>query len=75
MAGHISDDDLERLVLRMVRNEAELQRIEEHLLACGECPRRLQQTRQYVRDMKAALANQAQPEKASCHMWEKRKGA
>jgi hypothetical protein len=37
MAGHISDDDLERLVLRMVEDQAELECLEEHLLGCGAC--------------------------------------
>ena len=35
--GHISDDDLERLILGTITDEAELAPLEEHLLVCDEC--------------------------------------
>jgi anti-sigma factor RsiW len=56
MAGHSTDHDLERYVLGMVKDEAELERLEEHLLACAECIDRAEQTRKYIQTMKAALA-------------------
>ena len=53
--GHISDHDLERFILGMVRNESELEPLKEHLLVCAECIDRAEQTRQYVGTMKVAL--------------------
>jgi hypothetical protein len=53
--GHISDDDLERLILGTITDEAELAPLEEHLLLCAECIERAEQTRQYVGTTKAAL--------------------
>jgi hypothetical protein len=58
MAYHISDDNLERLTVDTVKDEAELGTLEEHLLACGECARRLEETREYIRTMKAAPTRQ-----------------
>jgi len=37
MADQISDQDLERLILGTVKDEAELAPLEEHLLVCAEC--------------------------------------
>ena len=54
--GHISDDDLERLIPGMVKDEAGLERLEEHLLVCTECIERAETTRQYVGTMKTTLA-------------------
>jgi hypothetical protein len=34
---HISDEDLERYYLGMVKEESELAPLEEHLLACPHC--------------------------------------
>lgn len=34
---HISEEDLERYHLGMVKHEVELAPLEEHLLACGPC--------------------------------------
>ncbi len=54
--GHISERDLERLVLRMVEDEAERERIEGHLLACAECRRRGRvNRRECIRTGKVAL--------------------
>jgi len=55
-AGHISDDDLERLVLRMVEDEAEREQFERHLLLCAECRRRARKTPAYIRTRKAGVA-------------------
>ena len=53
---HISDDNIERLLLGMIKDEAERERIEEHLLACEKCVRRAEETREYIRTIRAALA-------------------
>ena len=45
--GHISEDDLERYAMRILP-EAELKRVEEHLLICAECRQRLEKTEGYV---------------------------
>ena len=37
MAGHISEDDLERYAMGKVKDEGELAALEEHLLVCGWC--------------------------------------
>jgi len=46
--NHISDHDLERHYLGMVKDEAELASLEEHLLACPACVERAESTRDYV---------------------------
>ena len=62
--GHISDDDLERLVLRMVTDEAKLKHLQEHLQGCGACRRRGRVTRrECIRTGKAALARPERPRK------------
>jgi hypothetical protein len=63
--GHISDDDLERFILGMVKDEAELERLEQHLLVCAECIERAEQSRKYVLTMKTALARRELAGKAS----------
>ena len=50
---HISEEDLELHAIRMVP-EADLERIEEHLLTCGECRDRLIQTERVVVAFQAA---------------------
>ena len=63
-AEHISDDDLERLVLRMVTDEAQREHLEEHLLGCGACRRRGRVIRrECIRTGKAALARPERPRK------------
>ncbi len=54
--GHISDHDLERFILGMVKDELELERLEQHILVCAECIDRAEQTREYIGAMKSALA-------------------
>jgi hypothetical protein len=44
VAGHISDDDLERYAMGTVKDEAELAALEEHLLVCGPCIDRAENT-------------------------------
>jgi hypothetical protein len=53
---HISDDDLERYYLGMVRPDSEEDAaIEEHLLACNDCVVRAAETQDYVDAMRAAI--------------------
>ena len=40
---HLDDHDLERYHLGMIRYEAELAPLEEHLLACAECTERAEE--------------------------------
>ena len=57
LPGHISDHDLERYHLGMVKDEAELAAIEEHLLWCGVCVDRAEAAAQYVDTVRAAASN------------------
>jgi hypothetical protein len=52
--NHISDHDLERYYLGMVKDEAELASLEEHLLACPACVERAESTQDYVGALRAA---------------------
>src|ERR1035437_1725856 len=51
--GHIGDHDLERYHLGMVKDEAELAALEEHLLWCGACVDRAEATARYVDAVRA----------------------
>ena len=53
--NHISDHDLERYYLGMVKDEAELASLEEHLLVCPACVERAESTQDYVDALRAAL--------------------
>uniref|UniRef100_Q01TN6 Zinc-finger domain-containing protein n=1 Tax=Solibacter usitatus (strain Ellin6076) TaxID=234267 RepID=Q01TN6_SOLUE len=53
--NHISDHDLERLHLGMVKDDAELAMIEEHLLWCPRCIDAAEEAAQYVDTMRAAI--------------------
>jgi anti-sigma factor RsiW len=53
--AHISEDDLEQYVM-MTLPEAPLEQLEEHLLVCSECRKRLVETERYVAAMRAAAA-------------------
>jgi hypothetical protein len=52
---HIDDHDLERYHLGMVTEEQDLRRIEEHLLWCGDCIRRAEESADYVDAIRAGL--------------------
>jgi hypothetical protein len=52
---HISDHDLERYHLGMVKVESELGQIEEHLLGCPSCAERAEASATYVDTMRAAI--------------------
>jgi hypothetical protein len=54
LPGHVCDHDLERYHLGMVKNEAELAAMEEHLLWCGTCVDRAEATARYVDAVRAA---------------------
>ena len=52
---HLSDHDLERYHLGMVKEESELAPFEEHLLGCAACAKRAEESAQYVDTIRAAL--------------------
>jgi hypothetical protein len=52
---HISDDDLERYYLGMIKDEAELAPLEEHLLWCHECVDRAEAAEAFVDAIRVAL--------------------
>ena len=60
LPGHISDHDLERYHLGMVKDEAELAALEEHLLWCGACVDRAEAAAQYVDAVRAAACDSAE---------------
>ena len=60
LPGHIDDHDLERYHLGMVKDEAELAALEEHLLWCGACVDRAEATARYVDAVRAAACDLAE---------------
>jgi len=52
---HISDHDLERYYLGMVKEETELATLEEHLLGCAECVARAEAVQGYVDAIRAGI--------------------
>ena len=59
LAGHIDDHDLERYHLGKVLEDAELGRLEEHMLWCGGCVERAEAIAQYVDAVRAATCASA----------------
>ena len=53
--GHISDRDMERLILGTITDETELAPLEERLLVCADCIERAEEAREYVQTMRGAL--------------------
>ena len=53
--AHISDHDLERYHLGMVKDEMELAALEEHYLECPECAARAEEAADYVDLFRAAI--------------------
>jgi hypothetical protein len=51
---HVSDEDLERYYLGMVKDESELTPLEEHLLACPQCVARAEASQDYVDAIRTA---------------------
>lgn len=51
---HLSDDELERLVLKQL-DEDTTALVEEHILGCPSCAERLNEIRRYVIAMREAL--------------------
>jgi hypothetical protein len=54
---HIDDHDLERYHLSMMKDEAELAALEEHLLGCGACVDRAEAAALYVDAVRAAACD------------------
>jgi hypothetical protein len=52
---HLSDTDLECYYLGMTPDGPELVALEEHLLICGECVDRAQETQDYVDAIQAGI--------------------
>ena len=52
---HISDTVLERYYLGMIPDGPELAALEEHLLLCGECLDRAEDTQDYVDAIRAGI--------------------
>ena len=52
---HLSDHDLERYHLGMVKDETELGPLEEHLLGCSSCAVRAEEVADYVDTIRAAI--------------------
>ncbi len=57
LPDHIGDHDLDRHHLSMVKDEAELAALEEHLLLCGSCIHRAEAAAQYVDTVRAAACD------------------
>jgi hypothetical protein len=53
--NHISDHNLERYHLGIVKDEAELAAIEEHLLWCHSCVERATESANYVDSLRARI--------------------
>ena len=60
--NHITDDDLERYHLGMVKDETELAALEEHILACGWCAKRADEAQDYVDAVRVAAIRLSEPE-------------
>ncbi len=58
--GHIDDHDLERYHLGMVKDEAELAQLEEHLLWCQGCVARAEAAAQYVDAIRSAACERGE---------------
>jgi hypothetical protein len=52
---HLSDTDLERYYLGMIHDGPELAALEEHLLICGECVDRAEETQDYIDAIQAGV--------------------
>lgn len=53
---HLSQHELERYHLGMVKDEAELAPLEEHILSCAHCARRAEEIADYVDAIRAAAS-------------------
>ena len=59
--NHITDHDLERYYLGMVKDESELAAMEEHILACEPCAKNADSAQDYVDAMRAAALELIDP--------------
>jgi hypothetical protein len=55
LAHHVEDHKLERFHLGMVKDEAELAAMEEHLLCCPVCVQRAEESANYVDTIRSAV--------------------
>jgi anti-sigma factor RsiW len=53
--SHLSDDELERCLMGKTHDEAELARVEEHLIVCPACAERAEAMGDYIKAMKESL--------------------
>ena len=58
---HVSDHDLERYYLGMIKNEIELAALEEHILACASCAERAEEAQDYVDVMRGGALDFIDP--------------
>ena len=61
---HLSDHDLERYYLGLIKDEAELAKVEEHILCCSACVERAEASDSYVDVMRRALLAVNDPEES-----------
>ena len=54
-APHVSQTDLERYYLGMVKDEAELAELEEHFLVCSACVDRAEEIQDYIDAIRVVL--------------------
>jgi hypothetical protein len=54
--GHISEHDMERYYLGMIKGECELAPLEEHLLGCEACVKRAEASDDYVDAIRVAAS-------------------
>ena len=52
--NHVTDHDLERYYLGMVKDKTEFAVLEEHILACASCAARADEAQDYVDAMRGA---------------------
>jgi hypothetical protein len=67
--NHITDHDLERYYLGMIKDETELAPLEEHILACGWCAERAEQTQDYVDAIRVAALDLVDLKKTASADW------
>jgi hypothetical protein len=60
MSDHISEDDLERLIVGAVKDETELATLEEHLLWCHDCLDLVLGAENYVDTIRVGLVHMSE---------------
>jgi anti-sigma factor RsiW len=64
--NHLSDHDLERYYLGLIKDETELAQVEEHILCCPACVERAEAGDEYVDAMRRVLLAVDDPPKQVC---------